>query len=365
MLHFIFSLVLYIVLFTIMALFDKNKKTLNITFFISLAWGIISVIRLLFTDVVKSVFFTIVLIVFHVIAVIFLKICSSSDDIEKIENNISSQTKSKESLKNTTVKEPVRNYKPDSISNISINSFPKKMVYSVGENFDSKGLTLLVTHNNGKSDIVSMGFTVNGFDPYNTGKQNVQISYRGFSTYLSVEVTNRIIEENKIEPVLTPSQQAFAQPQQTVPLQFSQSSQNNNVSSDKKIFSFVGIYDYPKTEYEIGDFFDEDGLKLKVEYTDGSSEIIDSFDYDFNITGFDSEKPGQQIVFVSYEGYKLPITVFVKAPEKISVEDIQTPVGNLSCIQKDNGNYDIIIHSNLTGKDHKYVYTNGQTTFKY
>ena len=364
MLHFIFSLVLYVVLFFIMVGLDDNRKVVNISFFISLAWGVISVIRLLFTDVVKSVFFTVLLIIFHIIVVIILKIISSPDDNDKTEKTISSQADTNNSIK-TTATSPVKQYKPEPISNVSINSFPEKKIYSVGENFDSKGLTLLVTHNNGKSDVVSMGFTVNGFDPYNTGKQNVQISYRGFSTYLSVEVTNRIVEENKIEPVLTPSQQAFAQPKQTVPLQFSQSSQNNNVSSDKKIFSFVGIYDYPKTEYEIGDFFDEDGLKLKVEYTDGSSEIIDSFDYDFNITGFDSEKPGQQIVFVSYEGYKLPITVFVKAPEKISVEDIQTPVGNLSCIQKDNGNYDIVIHSNLTGKDHKYVYTNGQTTFKY
>ncbi len=66
-----------------------------------------------------------------------------------------------------------------------------------------------------------------------------------------------------------------------------------------------------KTTYYKGDSFNTSGLKLYVNYSDGSSEIISS---GFSTSGFSSSTTGTKTITVSYQGYSDTFTVTVKSP---------------------------------------------------
>ena len=52
-----------------------------------------------------------------------------------------------------------------------------------------------------------------------------------------------------------------------------------------------------KTEYQIGDKLNTDGLTVTAYYSDGSSKLVT----DYVVTGFDSSKAGQVTVTVEYD----------------------------------------------------------------
>ena len=62
----------------------------------------------------------------------------------------------------------------------------------------------------------------------------------------------------------------------------------------------ISVYSLPaKTTYNIGESIDTTGLQLKLNYSDGSSEIISG---GFEINGFDSSTSGTKAITVTYEG---------------------------------------------------------------
>ncbi len=139
---------------------------------------------------------------------------------------------------------------------------------------------------------------------------------------------------------------------------------NGNNTSDRFLLA-INVAKYPKLEYEIGELFDEDGLQLTAIYNDGTRELIDSYDSDFSISGFDSDMVGTQNVIVSYQGYTTAIPVVIKEQGKIRVDDVVTPVGHISVKQNAEENYDVTVHSELTGKNHKFAFKNGKVSFIY
>ncbi len=70
-----------------------------------------------------------------------------------------------------------------------------------------------------------------------------------------------------------------------------------------------------KTTYEIGESLDTSGLKLKLTYSDNSTETITS---GFNVSGFSSTTAGTKTVTVTYQGYTDIFTVVVKSGETIT-----------------------------------------------
>ncbi|MBR6800196.1 MAG: RICIN domain-containing protein [Eubacteriaceae bacterium] len=64
-----------------------------------------------------------------------------------------------------------------------------------------------------------------------------------------------------------------------------------------------------KTEYEPGEDFDPTGLELKVTLSDGSEKIIDE---GFTVTGFDSDKVGNKVITVTYEGESISFGITVR-----------------------------------------------------
>lgn len=66
-----------------------------------------------------------------------------------------------------------------------------------------------------------------------------------------------------------------------------------------------------KTVYQMGEVFDSSGLKLKLIYSDGSTESIAS---GFTISGFSSDTVGTRSVYVSYGGITTKFTVDIEEP---------------------------------------------------
>ncbi len=66
---------------------------------------------------------------------------------------------------------------------------PTKTDYLTGEEFDSTGLKIKVTYDNGTSEELTTGFTVSGFDSATEGPKTVTVSYKGLTDTFEVTVT--------------------------------------------------------------------------------------------------------------------------------------------------------------------------------
>ncbi len=76
--------------------------------------------------------------------------------------------------------------------------------------------------------------------------------------------------------------------------------------------SSISVYTKPsKTSYYIGDTLSTSGLKLKLTYSDGTTEYVTS---GFTTSGFSSTSAGTKTVTVSYEGKTTTFTVTVNTP---------------------------------------------------
>lgn len=76
---------------------------------------------------------------------------------------------------------------PATVSSISIQSKPTKIVYIVGETFSSSGLSIKVNMSDGTSKTITDGFTVTVPDMNTAGTKTVNVTYNGVST--SYEIT--------------------------------------------------------------------------------------------------------------------------------------------------------------------------------
>lgn len=90
----------------------------------------------------------------------------------------------------------------------------------------------------------------------------------------------------------------------------------SKTEAERKLVS-IAIDQMPqKTEYLIGESLNTAGLKLKLNYNDGTYETVTE---GFSVTGFDSATIGAKTVTVSYEGKTTSYQIEVKASE-ISVD---------------------------------------------
>lgn len=76
-----------------------------------------------------------------------------------------------------------------------------------------------------------------------------------------------------------------------------------------------------KNQHYVGDALDLSGLTLTAKWSDGTTTNVPLNDPDLKITGYDSNKHGQQAVTLQYGAAKVEIvvTVLYKEPEKIAV----------------------------------------------
>ena len=79
---------------------------------------------------------------------------------------------------------------PITLKSVSINSNPVKTRYKVGEFLDTTGMSLLLKYNDGSSQIVSSGYTVNNFSSETAGAKTIVVSYEGMTTSFDITVEN-------------------------------------------------------------------------------------------------------------------------------------------------------------------------------
>ncbi len=95
----------------------------------------------------------------------------------------------------------VYNQQGKQIESLLVSSYPEKLVYYVGDDFDPKGLEIQVIYKNGESTFISntSKLTLEGFDSTEVcDEQQIKVSYNGVSTTISVV----IVELPKPTPTL-------------------------------------------------------------------------------------------------------------------------------------------------------------------
>lgn len=75
------------------------------------------------------------------------------------------------------------------ITHIVVNT-PDKLIYNLGEEFDSTGMIVTAFYNNGQQVVVD-NYTVSGFDSNVSGTKTITISYGGFTSSFSIVVNQR------------------------------------------------------------------------------------------------------------------------------------------------------------------------------
>ena len=158
------------------------------------------------------------------------------------------------------------------VSSIAIATAPSKTTYTVGEKFDTTGLTLKVTYSDDTTEIISSGFSWAPATLNTAGTQNITITYNNKTTTTSVTV-NAVATKtvSKIEVATEPS----------------------------------------KTTYTVGEKFDTTGLTLKVTYSDDTTEIISS---GFSWAPATLNTAGTQIITITYEETTTTTEVTVMTP---------------------------------------------------
>ena len=171
-----------------------------------------------------------------------------------------------------------------SLSSVTVKTKPAKTTYTIGESFDQTGLTLTATYSDGSTKTITSGFTCTGFNSSASGTQSIIVSYTEGGVTKKTSFTVTVV---------------------------------------KLTLTGIAVKTNPtKTQYYIGESFDQSGLTLTATYSNGSTKTITS---GFACTGFSSSSAGTKTVTVSYtEGgvtkkTSFTVTVIVKTLYSLSV----------------------------------------------
>ena len=200
-----------------------------------------------------------------------------------------------------------------------------------GEQLD---LVVTANYSDGSSEEVN-NYQVNGFNSQVSGDQDVVITYEGMTTSLKVKVNDPIIVNLKVEGqkqtyeydeqlnlVVTATYsdgntvvitdytvEGFDSKNpgnQTVVISYEGKTTAFNVKVNKPALTNLDVAGNKNT-YEWGEQLD---LVVTASYADNSSKEVT----DYTIEGFDSSKPGNQTVTVTYEGKSVSFDVKVNNP---------------------------------------------------
>lgn len=178
---------------------------------------------------------------------------------------------------------PTVNYKVNEVllSTISVKQMPIRTTYFIGQTLDTTGLQINLNYNDGLVEPIESGFSTSGFDSSTPGSKTVTVTYQGKTTTFDVTVKRK--EPTKLSVIKAPN----------------------------------------KTEYFVDQPLDTTGLELKLDYDDGSSEIITS---GYTTSDFSSTTAGSKTVTVFYGGKTTTfmVTVKEKSVTKISIVDQTT-----------------------------------------
>lgn len=175
------------------------------------------------------------------------------------------------SYKKKTVFFPITKVKIE--DELIIKNKPDKLIYLIGEKIDTKGLEVAIRYADGSIELVEDYY----FKLYNLnteGMNQITVLYNGRAASFDVLVLKDTI---------------------------------NNIE----------IKSLPKTEYFIYDKLDTRGIKLTLEYEDGSSNEIDK---DFNCYPVVFDSIGKHVITVNYAGVTTSFEVNVKPIEVVDIQ---------------------------------------------
>ena len=149
------------------------------------------------------------------------------------------------------------------ITEFKLVSLPSKIDYIEFDSFDSTGMKVEATYNDGITEEVK-DYTITGFSS-NPGKHTIIVAYKGFTESFDINVTPRVIVDIKVK---APN----------------------------------------KVAYYLGEAFDAEGLVVTACYNNGHEVTVD----DYQIAGFDSSAPGAKTITVTYGGFSRNFAVAVQ-----------------------------------------------------
>ncbi|MCL2664328.1 MAG: carbohydrate binding domain-containing protein, partial [Defluviitaleaceae bacterium] len=191
-------------------------------------------------------------------------------------------------------------------SGYSLKSAPTFITFYEGEPIDLSGLRLTVNYaTTAKTSEIALSadmddVTITGYDAFAPGNQEVTVSYKNFDFTYNVEVLAGGPEIGRMEASRLPA----------------------------------------KTHYWQGEDFDFTGLKLYVEYTNGSSTIIEATADMVDASAFDGTS-GEKIITVSFGGAQMEFSAWMLEPGmnfEIVGSRVIDPFGNDFVAIGSNGN---------------------------
>ncbi len=247
--------------------------------------------------------------------------------------------------------------KSKTLKSIDIITNPSKSVYYIGDSLNTSGLKLKLTYIDGSTETVTSGFSTSGFSSSSSGTKTVTVTYSGFRDSFNVTVNTPSMTLSKsnitlnkgstttISATTTPFGQAVSWTSSnsdvvtvstggtvsamapgtailTARFTYNGTTYTKTCSvtvSSGKTLKGMSISAIPsKTTYYIGDSLSTTGIKLKLTYSDGSTETVTS---GFSTSGYSTSTAGTKTVTVSYEGYIDTYTISVYTPE-LSLSDL-------------------------------------------
>lgn len=158
------------------------------------------------------------------------------------------------------------------VTGITVSKMPDKTTYYQGELFDSTGLAVSQTYNDGTSETIT-NYELSGFDSSSAGTKTITVTVSGKTTTFEITVSEASI--TTISVTTMPS----------------------------------------KVNYHIGKEFDSTGIVVTATASDGNTIDVTK---DCTYSGFDSSSPKQCEITVHYGSFTCTFEVTIMQPERIS-----------------------------------------------
>lgn len=256
----------------------------------------------------------------------------------------------------------------ESIEYICIDSLPDKIKYHIGDKeLDLENGTLKVHKKNGTSEIISLendNVKITGFDCSKAGEVCINANYNGIDCSYNIIVVGLSVTkdfkntyvQNEEQLDLTGGELTYMgndgkkEIVSTDDESVSVTGFNNNTLGKNTLtITYKGIeinYDVDIVEKKVDDIEiitlptawyyrnSDEELKLekgriKVEYSDGSHEIIEMTNPDIKITGLNTripEKINSEKLYVEYKGAETSYTVYIRNVEDVLIENLPDKV---------------------------------------
>lgn len=226
-------------------------------------------------------------------------------------------------------------------------SLPYKTLYSVGEPFETDGLTVTARYNTGRECRVD-DFTVEGYDPNTVGAQQITVTHDGISRTFAVTVSDKVLV--RVEVQTPPTKLTYFEGEaldlsgmvvmahyktgaseeiinytvsgygsepgsKVITVSYGGKSATFEVSVHKLVVTALAITSLPeKCAYIEGEAFIADGLAVTATYNNGQTKTV----IDYELKGFVSEV-GEHTVYVSFGGHAASFKVTVAEKELVDL----------------------------------------------